>query len=70
MAGDRLFMATEPFTEDVVTVPEIQIEAVDEARPFKSTLLPVINSIWQAAGVEHTPYMRNDVWDPFGRYSF
>jgi len=68
--GGRFFLAPMVFTEDVVTTPEIQIEAIEEPRPFQSTLLPVINSIWQAAGVEHTPYMRNDVWDPFGRYSF
>lgn len=52
------------FDRDVVAIPEIEIADRHEARPFRTSLLPIINSVWQANGYEQSPFA-NEAWDPF-----
>jgi hypothetical protein len=63
--GGRWFMSPGAFLEDNVLTPDIQIDGMDEERPYPNLLLPLINSIWQAAGQERTPYFEGDRWNPF-----
>jgi hypothetical protein len=55
---------TEPFDRDVILCPDMLIENVAEGPPYRSTLLPIVDAVWQAAGRERTPYLdeRDGVW--------
>ena len=46
------------FDRPVIQTPEIQIDR-GEQPPYRSTLLPIVDSIWQANGYEETPWLRN-----------
>lgn len=51
------------FDRDVIVGPDVLLQNVEEGQPYPSTLLPLVNSIWQAAGLPQSPYVRNDgVW--------
>jgi hypothetical protein len=50
---------SEPFDRYVILCPDMFIENLTEGYPDSSTLLPIFNSIWQAAGRERTPYLDN-----------
>jgi hypothetical protein len=50
---------SEPFDRDVILCPDILIENLTEGYPYPTTLLPIVNAIWQAAGREETPYLDN-----------
>ena len=58
-------VTTEPFDRDVIVCPDMLIENVAEGPPYRSTLLPIVDAVWQAAGREKTPYLDNQfgVWD-------
>lgn len=51
-----------PFDRDVILCPDVQIRNTAETWPFAETLLPIINSVWQAAGIEESPFIRNGQW--------
>jgi hypothetical protein len=63
--GSRWIMSPRKFTDDNVLTPDVQIDDARDERPYPNVLLPLINSIWQAAGQERTPYFQNDRWEPF-----
>lgn len=55
------------FDRDVIACPDVRIENLTEGPPFPTTLLPIVNSMWQAAGLEKSPYIREDgSWIPGG----
>jgi len=56
--------APKEFDRDVITSPDVLIQSTDEGAPFPTTLLPIVNSIWQAAGFPGTIHARNGRWDP------
>jgi hypothetical protein len=43
------------FDRQIVQTPEVQID-LSESEPYRSSLLPVVNSIWQANGYSMTPF--------------
>jgi hypothetical protein len=47
---------SEPFDRDVIVCPDIQIQNLDEGFPYPSTLLPIVDSVWQAAGRGRSPF--------------
>jgi hypothetical protein len=55
---------TEPFDRDVILCPDMLMENLAEGPPYPSTLLPVVDAVWQAAGRDRTPYLheREGVW--------
>ena len=53
---------SDPFDRDVILCPDVLIRDNVEDEPFAETLLPIINSVWQAAGMEKSPYLRNGQW--------
>ena len=50
------------FDRDVVLTPDVQIRDTPETWPFAETLLPIVNSVWQAAGKEKSPFIENGQW--------
>jgi hypothetical protein len=53
------------FDRDVIVCPDIRVEKLDEGYPYPTTLLPIINSVWQAAGVKRSPFTDPDgTWRP------
>jgi hypothetical protein len=48
---------SEAFDRDVIVCPDILIQNLSEGHPYPSTLLPLVNSIWQAAGRRETPFL-------------
>lgn len=53
------------FDRDVILCPDVRIENLSEGYPYPSTLLPLINSMWQAVGLARSPYIRDDgSWNP------
>jgi len=52
---------------NVVVCPDVQIQRVTEDRPYPTTLLPIVNSVWQAAGVAQSLYIRQGKWTVGGR---
>jgi hypothetical protein len=57
-------VTSEPFDRDVILSPDMLIENLAEGPPYPSTLLPIVDAVWQAAGVERTPYLKisEGVW--------
>jgi hypothetical protein len=55
---------SEPFDRDVILCPDMLMENLAEGPPYPSTLLPVVDAVWQAAGRDRTPYLdeRDGVW--------
>ena len=53
------------FDRDVILCPDVQMKNVGEGYPYSTTLLPLINSMWQAAGLKQSPFIHDDgSWDP------
>lgn len=46
------------FDRQVIQTPDLQINRA-EPTPYPNSLLPVVDSIWQANGYEETPWLRN-----------
>jgi hypothetical protein len=58
-----------PPRRNLASSPEFSIRAgFEEDSPYPQTLLPMVNHIWQVFGYEHTPFMINKEWNPFGTY--
>lgn len=43
------------FDRQIIQTPEAQIDRA-ESSPYRNSVLPVVNSIWQANGYERTPF--------------
>jgi len=52
------------FDRDVISSPDFQILDRNESRPYIGSILPLINSIWQANGYEQSPFA-GPAWNPF-----
>lgn len=50
-----------PFDRQVILSPDVLMQNLHEGSPYPSTLLPLMNAIWQGAGLEETPY--KSMWD-------
>ena|ERR1700690_2169301 len=50
--------AMHAFDRHMILTPEVQIDR-SESRPYCNSVLPVVNSIWQACGYEQTPFLRD-----------
>ena len=48
------------FDRDVIVFPDVRVEKVGEGSPYPTTLLPIVNSMWQAAGLQQSPYISSD----------
>lgn len=46
------------FDRQVIQTPDLQINRA-EPTPHRNSLLPIVDSIWQANGYEETPWLRN-----------
>jgi len=46
------------FDREVIQTSELQIDR-GESPPYRGSLLPIVDSIWQANGYEQTPWLRN-----------
>jgi hypothetical protein len=51
-----------PIDRDVVVCPDVEIQNALEDNPYPTTLLPIVNSVWQAAGIAQSLYIRRDEW--------
>jgi hypothetical protein len=60
----RFKSTSEPFDRDVVSSPDVRVQNLSEESPFTTTLLPIVDSIWQAGGMKHSPYRQDGVWNP------
>jgi hypothetical protein len=45
------------FDREIVQTPEMEIDRAEEP-PYRNSVLPIANSIWQANGYEETPWLR------------
>jgi hypothetical protein len=46
-----------PFDRGIIVCPDMLMQNLNEGSPYPSTLLPIIDAVWQAAGRERTPYL-------------
>ncbi len=46
------------FDRQVIQSPDLEIDR-NEPAPYRNTLLPVVDSIWQANGYQETPWLRD-----------
>jgi Putative DNA-binding domain len=53
---------SDPFDRDVILCPDVLISDGPDDEPFSETLLPIVNSVWQAAGMEKSPYINDGRW--------
>jgi len=44
------------FDRPIIQTPEVQIDRTEQL-PYRNSLLPIVDSIWQANGYEQTPWM-------------
>jgi hypothetical protein len=63
MAMPRGWEPSPAFDRDVILCPDVLLRNRAEDVPFAETLLPIVNSVWQAAGIEQSPYIRNGQWN-------
>jgi hypothetical protein len=63
MAIPRGWEPSPAFDRDVVICPDVLIRSGVEDEPFSETLLPIVNTVWQAAGIEQSPYIMNGHWN-------
>jgi len=57
-------------TDNIFNSPEVLVNLNDrDESPYSNALLPLVDTMWQVAGREGSPFRRNGVWDPFGRYN-
>ena len=57
-------------TDNIFNSPEVLVNMNDsEESPYSRTLRPLVDTMWQVAGLQETPFRRNGEWDPFGRYN-
>jgi hypothetical protein len=54
---------SEPFDRDIILCPDVLIENLTDSYPYSSTLLPIVNAVWQAAGLASTPYASTTLWE-------
>ena len=47
---------SEPFDRDIVVCPDMQVQNTYEGSPYRTTLFPIVNAVWQAAGLAQSPY--------------
>jgi hypothetical protein len=47
---------------DVVVCPDVEVQHVTEERPYPTTLLPIVNSVWQAAGIAQSLNIKQGQW--------
>lgn len=59
----RYGYTTDPFDRDTIFTPDMLVENLNEGYPYASTLRPIVDSLWQAAGRECTPYV-SILWQP------
>jgi Putative DNA-binding domain len=57
-------LVSESFDREVISSPDVRVQNFSETPPFTSTLQPIVDSIWQAAGMKHSPYRQDGVWNP------
>jgi hypothetical protein len=68
----RVFTRNVPtVTGNIFNSPEVLVNLNDpEESPYSRTLRPLVDTMWQVAGLQETPFFkRNGEWDPFGRYN-
>jgi hypothetical protein len=58
-----VFETSHPFDRDLILCPDVLVQNLSDATPYPSSLLPIVNSVWQAAGRPGTPYI-----DPGGNW--
>ncbi len=56
----HLSYESEPFDRDLILCPDVLLNHTVADASDPSVLLPLVNSVWQAAGREKTPYMDKD----------
>lgn len=53
------------FDREIISGPDIRLENLSEGRPYQSILLPILNFVWQAAGLKQSPYAdESGLWNP------
>jgi hypothetical protein len=52
-----VFETSHPLDRDLIQCPDVLVQNLSEATPYPSSLLPIVNSVWQAAGRPGTPYV-------------
>jgi hypothetical protein len=54
---------------DIFNSPEVLVDITEpEEHPYRKTLLPLADTMWQVAGREGSPFKPNGVWEPFKEY--
>ena len=69
LPSNRPFLKYEsdPFDRDIILCPDVLIQNTSEGGPYPSTLRPIVDSVWQAAGLGYTPYTDSKLnWVPRG----
>ncbi len=63
------FPQTGMINQDIFNSPEVFADINEsEDPPYHRTILPLVDTMWQVAGLEGTPFKPNGEWNPFGRY--
>jgi hypothetical protein len=64
---DRDGESSDPIDREVVVCPDVEVQQFTEERPYQTTLLPIVNSIWQAAGIAQSLSIIQDKWQVWNR---
>jgi hypothetical protein len=56
-------------TDNIFNSSEVLVDINDpEGSPYSRTLLPLVDTMWQVAGLPGTPFKPKGEWNPFGKY--
>jgi len=51
-----------PFDRDVILSPDVEVRNLEEGHPYPTTLLPIVNAMWQAAGEPASENFNEEKW--------
>jgi hypothetical protein len=58
-----------PIVVNTFNSPEVFVDINEpEDHPYRKTLLPLVDTMWQVAGRPGTPFRPNSEWQPFASY--
>lgn len=59
---DRDGEQSDPIDREVVVCPDVEVQHFTEERPYQTTLLPLVNAVWQAAGIAQSLNIIQGQW--------
>jgi hypothetical protein len=58
----NMYQFSDPFDREIILCPDMLVQNAGDVNLNETTLLPIVNAVWQASGTEETPYLGTRLW--------